>query len=139
MNDQQTQSSERVALRGAVICGDCRTVHYMGNGLTCAADKPGHSHLYSHCPTCGHKTWSEPFVMRSMTKAEIAAALSQKPKEPKDEADWKDGIHNEENGEIAYYTRERRFVLRTTQDAVGWKPVWVFESMRPNVRVKGKP
>ena len=51
---------------------------------------------------------------------------------PCSDADWKDGVHKEANGEIAYYTRERRFVLRTHQDAVGWKPVWVFESMRPD-------
>lgn len=80
MNDQQTQSAEREARSapplGSVFCGDCGTVHEMGNGITCAADKRGHMHLHSHCPQCGHKTWSEPFVMRSMTKAEIAAAMS---------------------------------------------------------------
>jgi len=80
MNDQQTRSAQRKARSapplGSVICGDCGTVHPMGNGITCAADKRGHMHLHSHCPKCGYKTWSEPFVMRSMTKQEIAAALA---------------------------------------------------------------
>jgi hypothetical protein len=46
------------------------------------------------------------------------------------DSDWKDGIHKE-NGETCYYTPNRRFVLRTIQDKIGWVPVWVFESMRP--------
>lgn len=43
---------------------------------------------------------------------------------------WKDGVHKE-NGETFYYTKKRRFVLRTTMDAIGSVPVWVFESVRP--------
>lgn len=61
--------------RGSVICSDCGTVHPMGNGITCSADKRGHMHLHSHCSKCARKTWSEPFKLRPMTKEEIAAAL----------------------------------------------------------------
>ena len=60
----------------SVICSDCGTVHPMGNGITCAADKRGHMHLHSHCQKCGRKTWSEPFKLRPMTKEEIASAMA---------------------------------------------------------------
>jgi len=44
--------------------------------------------------------------------------------------EWKDGIHKELGGETFYYTKERRFVLRTVEDDVGCVPVWCYESKR---------
>ena len=57
----------RSAADGSVICIECKTVHRMGNGITGAAHKLGYVHLYSLCPKCGRKTWSEPFILRPMT------------------------------------------------------------------------
>ena len=44
--------------------------------------------------------------------------------------EWKDGIHKEPGGETFYYTKERRFVLRTVDDDVGCVPVWCYEGKR---------
>lgn len=44
--------------------------------------------------------------------------------------EWRDGIHKEPGGETFYYTKERRFVLRTVEDDVGCVPVWCYESKR---------
>ena len=58
-----------------VSCQDCGTRYEMGNGQLAAAEKRGHYHHLGHCPKCDRKTWSEPFPVRPMTRAEIAAAF----------------------------------------------------------------
>ena len=58
-----------------VTCQDCGTKYEMGNGQLAAAEKRGHYHHLGHCPKCDRKTWSEPFPVRPMTRAEIAAAF----------------------------------------------------------------
>ncbi len=50
-----------------------------------------------------------------------------------DQSKWDVGGLHKESGETFYYTCERRFVLRTVKDEVGYRPVWVFESMRPGI------
>lgn len=39
----------------------------------------------------------------------------------------KSGIYKSANGETHYYTKERRFVLRTVEDDVGTIPVWCLD------------
>jgi len=59
-----------------VTCQDCQTKYEMGNGqLAADYQKRGHYRHLGHCPKCDRKTWSEPFPVRPMTRAEIAAAF----------------------------------------------------------------
>ncbi len=62
-----------------------------------------------------------------MTMSDVIALAAP----PCSHAEWRSGIHTETNGAVMYYTRKRRFVLRTVEDEIGAKPVWVLDCMRP--------
>ena len=64
-----------------VACQICGHVHDLGNGQLAFLER-GKSSALTDCQVCGRKTWSAPFVLRAMTRADIEAALRAPEKQP---------------------------------------------------------